>query len=106
MKACALTQEAGLKSMESSDFANSEAYQATEEKLKKTTALLTQLLTQLRRAEDTKTLDKIPRSYGLLPNTVANSDSNYSYDMLLYPSVIRMKTGIGEMESWMRRLKI
>ena len=90
LKACALTQEAGLKSMESSDFANSEAYQATEEKLKKTTALLTQLLTQLRRAEDTKTLDKIPRSYGLLPNTAANSDSNYSYDMLLYPSLMEV----------------
>ena len=58
--------------------------------MKKTTALLTQLLTQLRRAEDTKTLDKIPRSYGLLPNTVANSDSNYSYDMLLYPSLMEV----------------
>ena len=83
LKACYVTCEAGIKSLESAEFAESESYAAAKTKLRKISMMLSALADDIQLAEEEK---DIVGGYGVILKNSRFYDNELTYDMFVNPS--------------------
>lgn len=83
LKACYVTCEAGLKSLESAEYAESDSYAAAKTKLRKISMMLSALADDIQLAEEEK---DFAGGYGVILKNSRFYDNELTYDMFVNPS--------------------